>query len=374
MLYSLSKYILVVLLCVQLDSNVLVSCNEQGWEDSLGLEPLHDFNPITSPRVALLVNFPKSGSTYVQNVMHRTTNLTTANNYGMTMIDGIQVNTRQVWLDRTNGPFRNNELSLPESGFILTKTHCGGWCYSCKPSNYLMSKTAFHRECLVSFRHNQYVLQKVQYDGKLVKKGIHLMRDPFSNIVSRFLRYSERKNDPDFDVNNPIAPSGFPMTIGGFQDYCKEMNDEMYGEEYDWVFKNPKVNEFMDKIPCRGEFLKYFKWHNFVRIALEEYQKCPYYIVHYFDFKDNFQEERDKMLNFLELPKVYTDDNYNFEYMIYYYFFSIEEVEYIEKFCQQICDPWLYEELKRYFIDAKNPDLRNNPNTIVKEKVFDHHP
>jgi len=367
-MHSLSKYILIWLLSSTLDLNVLVSCEEQ--VDSLGLERVHDFDPITSPRVALLINFPKSGSTYIQNVLHRTTNLTTANNYGMTMINGQQVNTRQVWLDRTNGPFRQNELKIPESGYILTKTHCGGWCYTCLPMHFYLGKTAFHRECLVSFRHNQFVIQKVQYDGKLVKKAIHLIRDPFSNIVSRFLRYSERKNMPDFDPNNPTTPSGYPMSITGFQDFCKHLDTRTYKQDYEWFFKNPEIAEYMDSIPCRSEFWKYFQWHNMVRIALDEYQKSPYYVLHYFDFKDNFVEERDKMLKFLELPKVNGDSEYNFKYMMYYYFFSVEEVETIEKFCQHMCHPWLYEELKRYFIDAKNPDLRVNPNSVVKEEIF----
>ena len=254
----LSKYAFILCMQLVLDSKLFVSANEQPWVDSLGLEPLHDFDPATSPRVALLINFPKSGCTFIQNVIQQTTNLTTANNYGMTMVNGQQVNTRQVWLDRTNGPFRQNELKIPESGYILTKSHCGGWCYSCGPRNYYSGKTAFHRECLVSYRHNQFVNQKVQYDGKLVRKAIHLIRDPFSNIVSRFLRYAERKNDPDFDPQNPTTPTGYPMTIDGFQQYCQDMNERYYVEEYQWFFKRPGMFEIMEKVPCRSEFWKYF--------------------------------------------------------------------------------------------------------------------
>ena len=264
---GLTKYLCTILICVLLNPKLLVSATDQGWTDSLGLEPLQNFDPIRSPRVALLLAFPKSGSTYIQNVLHKTTNLTTANNYGMTMINGQQVNTRQVWLDRTNGPFRQNGLKIPESGYILTKSHCGGWCYNCGPVNFVMSKTAFHRECLVSYRHNQFVIQKVQYDGKLVGKAIHLIRDPFSNIVSRFLRYEERKNDPDFDPQNPTTPTGYPMTIDGFQQYCQAMNKKYLKQDAEWFGGDTDSFEAIKFIPCRTEFIKYFRCKLFFMIV-----------------------------------------------------------------------------------------------------------
>ena len=70
------------------------------------------------------------------------------------------------------------------------------------------------------------------------------------------------------------------------------------------------------------------------------------------------------MLHFLELPKVDPTDDFNKNYNMYYYFFSLEAVQMVENLCEKMCDPWLYGELNRYFVDAQDSDLRVNPNTV----------
>merc|ERR1711862_451303 len=108
---------------------------------------------------------------------------------------------------------------------------------------------------------------------------------------------------------------------------------------------------------------KYFKWHNLARNAAADIQQLPYMLVNYFNLKDNLNTELDKMIDFLELPKV-TTGTFNTKYNLYYYFYTVEQVAAVQKLCHYMCDEWLYLELSPFFEDAKNPDLRSNPNAI----------
>lgn len=325
----------------------------------LDLDALPVFGSADSPRLAWLMTFPKGGSTYVQSVIHETTSTTTSNNYGWTVLNGETVNSRLIWADRTQGPFRQNEKPIPSfPSYIATKTHCSGWCFDCPPAKYWIPKSTFHRDCLVSSRHNHFTQEIVQYDGKMVTKAIHLIRDPFSNIVSRFLMFEERSKDKDFDSANPITKTGYPMTKLGFQKYCRDMDTKFYNDEYEWFLKQPEMNEAMSGVPCRSEFYKYFQWHNLARNAAVEIQKVPYMLIHYNLFIDKFETELRKMLSFLQLPENGRNVR-NRYYNVYYYFYDIDQVNAVQKLAKYMSEEWLYNELDIYFIDAKDPLKRD---------------
>merc|ERR1712176_133989 len=123
------------------------------------LRQLDDVGPIanyadpTSPKVAWILAYPKGGCTWLQSVIHQTTLTTTANNYGWTVLYGQTVNSRLIWGDRTQGPYRQNELAIPRApSYVATKTHCGGWCFDCPPEKYWNPKNHFYRDCLISSR------------------------------------------------------------------------------------------------------------------------------------------------------------------------------------------------------------------------------
>lgn len=85
------------------------------------------------------------------------------------------------------GPFlKDLSQDIPESGYILTKTHCGGRCLKCGPDKYIETLRMFQRECTktVTSAFEDSVIG--HYDPKIVHRAIHLIRDPFDNIVSRF--------------------------------------------------------------------------------------------------------------------------------------------------------------------------------------------
>ena len=155
-----------------------------------------------APVIAWLMSFPDSGTTFASLSIQSGTRRTIASNYGnMFMHPNGEIVRDQyasipIYSDRPNGPFLFSELPMPNK-YILTKTHCGGHCTDCFPGRYMKGPKKFWKECHTSARFNPETALKKQgedpfeyigYDLALVKKAVHLIRNPFDNIVSRYVR------------------------------------------------------------------------------------------------------------------------------------------------------------------------------------------
>ena len=127
-----------------------------------------------------------------------------------------------------NGPYLElipgKTTSIPK--LILTKTHCGGYPTILNPEKYILSSRAFLRWCLTGKR-GVYSIpssssefgatpiiesQPVNYQQDVVKRVVHLIRNPLDNIVARFHneRYKfERLKDEEWLVQYPNNKRGF---------------------------------------------------------------------------------------------------------------------------------------------------------------------
>ena len=157
-----------------------------------------DSNDPTAPGIAWLMSFPDSGTTFLSLSIQTATKRTIASNYGnMFMHPNGEIIRDQyaslpIYIDRPNGPFLFSELPMPDN-YILTKTHCGGICTDCFPGRYVKGPGKFWKECHTSARFDpernrisrKDPFEYVEYYVKLVKRAIHLIRDPFDNVISR---------------------------------------------------------------------------------------------------------------------------------------------------------------------------------------------
>ena len=131
------------------------------------------------------------------------------------------------------------------------------------------------------------------YDRNLVKKAVHLIRDPFDNIVSRFHHaHKMHRNDEQFK-------NDFPKNSQGFQAWCADL-DKKYSrlEEKAWgneVFKASK------NVPCRAEFFRYIQWHNLASVTLQQ-MEIPTLLMTYEDYAIDLDGTLSTLLDFLELP------------------------------------------------------------------------
>ena len=99
-----------------------------------------------------------------------------------------------------DGPFLEllpgRTTALPK--LILTKTHCGGYGTILDPEKYILSPRSFLKWCLSGMRGVYsssldaaaptpgFKKLPVRYQQDVVKRVVHLIRNPLDNVVSRF--------------------------------------------------------------------------------------------------------------------------------------------------------------------------------------------
>eukprot|EP00957_Ditylum_brightwellii_P046361 3518752-Ditylum_brightwellii.AAC.1 len=115
-----------------------------------GLEhPMTDPDPNAPwPRVAWLMSFPNSGTSYTMTMTQRISNLTVASNYGKECFLDENNKTVPVHADSPNGPYLLRPLTkeLPER-YIITKTHCIGFETGKPPEKYIQTHRTFVKGC-----------------------------------------------------------------------------------------------------------------------------------------------------------------------------------------------------------------------------------
>jgi len=191
-----------------------------------------------------------------------------------------------------NGPsviVGKHQRSLPEN-YIFTKTHCGGYCsFDCPPTEYVLSRERFQYECQSGCYAQKRNEPSVHYRTSLVGKAVHLIRDPFDNIVSRF--NCQKKN-------HEKKYAKYPKSAEGFQAWCS-VQDEQFEEER--ALFGEAISAASKGVPCRADFFKYIQWHNH---AFETRRSINLntHVMFYEDYDDDFDSTLAKVLQFLELP------------------------------------------------------------------------
>lgn len=154
----------------------------------------NDIRQPPSLQIAWLMSFPNSGTSYTSRLIRHISETRTASNYGNENKKAVGP-SRPVFLDQPAGPFwldpdMHPEYTLPTE-YVLTKTHCRGRCEQCPPTKYVESTSSFRRGCLsgkgvVLVNGTETWDYGFTYPADKVAKAVHLIRDPFDNVVSRF--------------------------------------------------------------------------------------------------------------------------------------------------------------------------------------------
>eukprot|EP00978_Attheya_sp_CCMP212_P039141 scaffold200979_cov52-Attheya_sp.AAC.1 len=132
------------------------------------------------PEIIHLMSFPNSGTTFTLASVEALTKSCTASHIS-------SQTTPEVMPKSSNtGPFyqcKQRDSQLPEK-YVLTKAHCDSFCKQChtyKVADRDTKQKGFERGCHIGNEDHP-----CNYDLKLVKKNIHLVRNPFDNVVARF--------------------------------------------------------------------------------------------------------------------------------------------------------------------------------------------
>jgi hypothetical protein len=261
-------------------------------------------------KIALLTSFPNSGTSYTLSTVKRASNRAIATNhcekdsiipvYDESVIAGPHLTGTSL------------NMSLPES-YILTKTHCAGYCVGCAPSRYVKTQQEFRAGCLqeCAFQKSAGTFRKatVQYDPLIemhdyseeqVGKVVHLVRSPFTNIISRFHKHL---HGAEASVTHK-SHGKYDYTADSFQQYCFDL-DQNYTTKEKQTFGR-KIFRLAKKIPCRSEFFRYVQWHNNafrLNYRLEKKYGTESLVLHYEDYSERFNITMDSVLSFLELSQ-----------------------------------------------------------------------
>ena len=246
-------------------------------------------------------------------------------------------------------PFAHtHSLTYPlPSLFCLLQKHCGGRCEKCGPSRYVENPHSFLVQCLSGRRgytkHGKPVAEMVTYSPSLVRKAVHLIRNPFDNVVSRFHleHHSYRKH------NDTDKLQRFPSTREGFRNFCRALDARYAKEEAHSRLVDPHVLATMKKVPCHGDFFRFVQWHNLAFVTTQDLG-IPTMVLHYERYDSSYKETARELMEFLEAEN--KGDLISFikgkEYQEY---FTLEERRIVRNAVKELTLTPTWENLKHYF-------------------------
>ena len=282
------------------DAHSLARMNGSSYSNATttAITPTLTVNVISSPpplQIAWLMSFPNSGTSYTITLVRHLTLTSTATNYGAELDDGRP--SVPVFDDQPTGPFWYDTLTQPATyqhptRYVLTKTHCGLRCEACPPQNYVETTFSFRRSCLSGGRINSKAQKElVTYPSSRVVKAIHLIRDPFDNVVSRF--HLERRK-------TVATQTLFPSSKEGFLRFCQDMNAAHASDEYRAPFLHESILTILRNVPCRADFIRYMEWHN-LAFATARDMELDTYVLHYESYASQFNTTTQELVDFLDL-------------------------------------------------------------------------
>ena len=299
-------------------------------------------------------------------------NTTTATNYALEgdirnkpsapVFDGPE-GEQGPWLELIPG----RETTVPES-YIVCKTHCKGFCSGrlCGADKTIHTVRSFRTGCLSGTRAvvTKRGLEKIDvaYSDKIVGKAIHLFRHPLDNIVARFhLEYNVQRTR-----GNPEFIELFSKDKIGFKRWC--MLDDSNRGLLSHRLIDGRLRRLMKNIPCFNEFYRYLQWHN-LAFSVSHDMSLPTMILHYDEYSADFEGTRDKVLSWLELPRVANGVKFQ-DGKIYRNYYTREEKQAVRRFLEEFASAETWEQLKDYDFESNDAPAVNATAAVDLSTVF----
>jgi hypothetical protein len=290
------------------------------------------------------MSFPNSGTTYTGDMVMATTNTTTATNYGMESEQSINIPVYDN-TDENHGPWwRYPERTKPNTkGYIMTKTHCGGRCTKCRPELYVETTRSFGIACRSGSRHGKNKTKDlVTYRQGVAQRAIHLIRNPFDNLVSRL--HMERTNWQIKGYKDRLQR--YTPDKEGLKSWCRNIDALREDQEVESRFIDDALYAMEHSLPCHAEFFRYIQWHT-QAIEVTRRLKLPVLYLFYENYTTNFDETVEEILGFLHqdmvapAPTFVTGKHYE-------EFFEPHECRMVAKLFQELASEEAWDVVKHY--------------------------
>mmetsp|Transcript_40236 Transcript_40236/g.56658 ORF Transcript_40236/g.56658 Transcript_40236/m.56658 type:complete len:411 (+) Transcript_40236:509-1741(+) len=329
---------------------ILIQVNDETSEQSvsdLQTVATDDSNKY-GPAVALLLSFPNSGTSYTLHMVREASNHTTATNYALEgeIKDEPSIPIYGNAPSAENGPFMElipNVSTIFPSKYILTKTHCGGFCVDCRPVDYIETPHSFTTSCLTGLRafyddKGKLTTEIVTYDKVNVQKAVHVVRHPLDNIVARF--------HLEFNRGSEHWQAAHPYNRTGFRKWCHSNDKQSRLLQQRYIDKDLSI--LLRDIPCHEELFRYIQWHNLAFLTTQELN-IPVHMIRYQDYSTRHEEMMLGLLEFLELPNTGKVEPFQ-KGKEYRGYFTKAERAIILRFAQEYASPQTWEYIKEYCI------------------------
>mmetsp|Transcript_7173 Transcript_7173/g.11344 ORF Transcript_7173/g.11344 Transcript_7173/m.11344 type:complete len:243 (-) Transcript_7173:77-805(-) len=240
----------------------------------------------------------------------------------------------------------------------MTKTHCGSRCVNCQPHEWGMeTPLSFLEQCASGHAVDaDGTLHDVSYPPERVAQAIHLIRNPFDNIIARF--HLEHKHKTDDNDSEWLLHH--PRNREGFQQWCQDLDAKYYDAEEEFFDSNSqllKSNLSLDAFlntPCHADFYRYAQWHRLLHESLDLIpHKLPVLTVYYEDYGERFESTTRSILSFLEL-EVAHDKRGNVKWQTFHSsdykdYYTVEHVQQVKDLIKSVSSYQSWGEIKHYF-------------------------
>jgi hypothetical protein len=183
--------------------------------------------------------------------------------------------------------------------------------------------------------------RNVVYSPSLVRKAIHIFRHPLDNIVARF--HLEHNVRVLLQGDRRYARK-FPKNGTGFRSWCA------HEDENRALLHTPLLDKHLRrqlaKIPCFNDFFRYVQWHN-LAFGLQHDMSLPTLVLHYHEYADDYAAARDKVVDFLELPRNGEGIPFD-EGKVYRDYYSNRQKKAIWNFLKEFSSTETWEQLEGY--------------------------
>lgn len=181
---------------------------------------------------------------------------------------------------------------------------------------------------------------EVAYDTSTAHKAVHLIRDPFDNIVARFHLQKRRK------LKLNAFEGNFTSSKEGLRAFCRYMNDK-HKSDVEELWLDNEISMLRD-VPCRDDFFQYVVWHNLAFLATEESLHLPTLVLYYEDYTNKFNDTVARIFDFLELKQ--QAEPYPFhEGHAYKDYFTLEERKAVKEAMEIIAINQTWQSIQHYF-------------------------
>lgn len=313
------------------------------WSDTLGransVGPSSEQPPPTKPEVAWLMSYPNSGTSYTLRVVEEASRFATASNYGHNVNEETGMST-PLYDSVEQGPFLHHGNVPPAESFILTKTHCGGRCTKCPLSKSLETVDSFSDLCMsgtvIANRTTITRGVRLKYDQH-VKRAIHLIRDPFDNVVARFHLDNKGHSTEGYDDR------------AAFKKYCKDRDALYQPGDLEMSQITDDVKALFPGLSCYDQFYQYAQWHSLAIETISNKEPPIRSMVFYYDnYQTHFDASLQQLLEFLGLKQESSELTQFIAGKTYHEYFTADERHQAWELMKAVASPQAWELMKRY--------------------------